>query len=186
MMVLFKIWPENIKKALITLQALRFKPNSLNQTCISLKSIMQLTKTIFSNSAIFIEKKRVANWLLAKVKFCGQNKMHSIHHIQVDSCIPDQTFQDSLHTGSHLKPQPVDTGFITGRFTAAILTRRSCVYHTRVHSGDPEPTILDSSQTDPQRRSQQDNPGFITHWPAAASPTRRSGIHHTTSFNTEG
>ena len=34
MMVFFKIWPENIKKALITLQALRFKLNRLNQTCI--------------------------------------------------------------------------------------------------------------------------------------------------------
>ena len=56
-MVFFKIWPENIKKAFITLQELTFKLNCLNQTCISLKSIMQLTTTFFSDSAIFIEKK---------------------------------------------------------------------------------------------------------------------------------
>ena len=30
MMAFFKIWPENIKKAFITLQALRFKLNSLS------------------------------------------------------------------------------------------------------------------------------------------------------------
>ena len=46
-MVFFKIWPENIMKAVITFHALRFKLNGFNQTCISSKSIMQLTKTIF-------------------------------------------------------------------------------------------------------------------------------------------
>jgi hypothetical protein len=59
MMVFFKIWPENFKKTIITLLALRFKLNSLNQTCVSLKSRMQLAKTIFPDSATFIEKKRV-------------------------------------------------------------------------------------------------------------------------------
>ena len=39
------------------MQILRFKQNCLSQSWISSKSIMQLTKTIFHNSAIFIEKK---------------------------------------------------------------------------------------------------------------------------------
>ena len=82
-MFFFKIWPENVKKAFITLQALRFKLNSLNQTCISSKSIMQLTRTIFSDSAIFIEKKRVENRLWAKRKCCGQKKMH---HLRRSRC----------------------------------------------------------------------------------------------------
>ena len=56
-----KIWPDNIKKALITLQSLRFKLNRLNETCISSKSMMQLTKTIFPDSAVFIEPKIVEN-----------------------------------------------------------------------------------------------------------------------------
>ncbi len=55
-MVFFKIWPENFNKTR-TLQALRFKLNCLNQTCISLESIMQFTKTIFPDSSTFIEKK---------------------------------------------------------------------------------------------------------------------------------
>ena len=57
MMVFLKIWLENIKKTILTLQASRLKLNRLDQTCISSKSIMQLTKTIFSDSADFIEKK---------------------------------------------------------------------------------------------------------------------------------
>ena len=61
-----------MKKTIITLQALRFKPNSLNQTRVSSKSIKQLTKTIFSDSVIFIEKNRAENHLLEKVNFCGQ------------------------------------------------------------------------------------------------------------------
>ena len=44
MMVFLKIWPENFKKAFIILQALRFKLNSLDQTCISSKSLMQITQ----------------------------------------------------------------------------------------------------------------------------------------------
>ena len=58
-MVFFKIWPENIEKAFITLQALRLKLNCLDQTCISPKSIMQLTKAISFDSVIFIKKKTV-------------------------------------------------------------------------------------------------------------------------------
>ena len=63
MMVFFTLWPENIKKAFITLQTLRFKLNCLDQTCILSKSIMLLTKTIFFDSVIFIEKKTVENRL---------------------------------------------------------------------------------------------------------------------------
>ncbi len=69
MTVFFKIWPENLKKTVITLQALRFKLKCLNQTCISLNWIMQLARPIFSDSAIFMEKKRVEN------RFCGQKKL---------------------------------------------------------------------------------------------------------------
>ena len=54
-----------LKKTIITLQVLIFKLNMLNQTCISPKSIMQHTKTIFSDSAIFIEKNRRENRLWA-------------------------------------------------------------------------------------------------------------------------
>ena len=75
---------EILKKIIITLQALRFKLkwqlNSLNQTCISSKSIMQLIKTIFPDSVIFIEKKRVEKWLWAKSEFLWAKK--NIH------CLP--------------------------------------------------------------------------------------------------
>jgi hypothetical protein len=56
------------------LQALRFKLNCLNQTCISLKSITQFTRTIFPDSAIFIEKKRVENRLWRKSEFLWRKK----------------------------------------------------------------------------------------------------------------
>jgi hypothetical protein len=46
---------------IISDQILRLKLNSPNQTCISLNSVMQLTKTIFPDSATLIEKKRVEN-----------------------------------------------------------------------------------------------------------------------------
>ena len=65
MMAFFKSWPENITKASITLQELRLKLNKLNETCTSSKSIMQLTKTIFSDSANFNEKRAIENRLLA-------------------------------------------------------------------------------------------------------------------------
>ena len=54
---------------------MRFKLNSLNQTFVSSKSIMQLTKTIFSDSAIFIEKKRVENRLWANSEFSWAKKI---------------------------------------------------------------------------------------------------------------
>ena len=56
---LLGIFRPNVEKDHQTLQALRLKLKSLNQACISSKSIMQLTKTIFSDSDIFIEKKTV-------------------------------------------------------------------------------------------------------------------------------
>ncbi len=77
MMVFFKIWPEKFKET-ITLQALRFKLNCFNQIFISLKSIMHLSETIFPDSAIFIEKKRVENRLWRKSEFCGEKKYHNI------------------------------------------------------------------------------------------------------------
>ena len=77
MEVFFKIWPENIKKAFATLQALRFKQNCVNKTCISSKAIMQFTMTIFSDSVICIEKKRAENWLWAKSKFLLAKSFHS-------------------------------------------------------------------------------------------------------------
>jgi hypothetical protein len=54
---------------------LRFKLQCLNQTCISLKSIMQLARTIFSDSATFIEKKRVENRLWPKSEFLWPKKI---------------------------------------------------------------------------------------------------------------
>ena len=57
MMVIFNFWPENIKKASITLQALRLKLNSLEETCTSSDLIMQL---------ISIEIKTVESQLWAK------------------------------------------------------------------------------------------------------------------------
>ena len=50
-----------LKKTFISLQAFRFKVKRLNQTCTSSKSTMQLTTTLCSASAIFIEKKWVEN-----------------------------------------------------------------------------------------------------------------------------
>ena len=54
-----QIW----KKSVINLQALRLKLKRLDQTFISSKSKIQLTKTIFSDSDIFIEKKTLENRL---------------------------------------------------------------------------------------------------------------------------
>ena len=59
------------KKTITILQALRFKLNRLHQICISSKSMMQLTKTIFPDSAIFLEKKSVENRVWQKKNFCG-------------------------------------------------------------------------------------------------------------------
>ena len=66
-----------LKKTIVTLQALRLKLNSLNQTCTSSKSIMQLAKTSFSDSVIFIEKKRVENRLWAKSEFLWAKNYNS-------------------------------------------------------------------------------------------------------------
>jgi hypothetical protein len=51
--------------------------NHLNQTCISLKSIIQLTKTIFLESATYIENKRIDNRLWRKSAFCGKKVNNS-------------------------------------------------------------------------------------------------------------
>ena len=71
MPVFFIFSGQNWMKIIIFLQAVRFKLNchGLSQTCLSLKSIMQLSKTIFPDSAIFIEKTRVENLLWGKNEF---------------------------------------------------------------------------------------------------------------------
>ncbi len=75
--VFFKIPGKILKKTVTTLQALRFKLKCLNQTCISLKSIMQLISTFFSDSATFIENKRVENRLWPKIEFLWPKKITS-------------------------------------------------------------------------------------------------------------
>ena len=86
MMVFFKIWPENIKKAFMTLQALRFELNCLLN--LSIVEIDNALTTIFSDSAIFIGEKRVENRLWAKRGFLWSRKMH--HRAAADSClVPD-------------------------------------------------------------------------------------------------
>ncbi len=62
MMGFLKFSGQILKKTIITLQALRLKLKCLNQTYLSLKSMMQLTMTISPDSASFIEKKRVENY----------------------------------------------------------------------------------------------------------------------------
>ena len=71
MTIFFKFWPEKIKKtkikkALITLQALR-----LNLKCLFQLHIFEIdntvTKSISPNSAIFIENKKAENLLSGKI-----------------------------------------------------------------------------------------------------------------------
>ena len=83
---------QNLKKVVITLQALRFKQNGLSQTWISSKSIMQITETIFPHSAIFIKKKRVGYGgkelvmgkfgCREKVNFCGCH-LRNLHKVLI-------------------------------------------------------------------------------------------------------
>ena len=77
MTIFFKFWPKKIRKTVITLQILKFKQNGLSQSWISSKSIMQLTKTIFQNSAIFIEKKCIENRLWGKSAFFWGKRINS-------------------------------------------------------------------------------------------------------------
>ena len=69
MMVFLIFSGQNLKNNIITLEAFRLKLYSLNEPCISSKSTIQLSRTIFSNSAIFMEKKRVENQLWVKSEF---------------------------------------------------------------------------------------------------------------------
>ena len=78
MTIFFKFWPKKNRKTAITLLILRFKQNYLSQSWISSKSIMQLTKTIFQNSAIFIEKKWVENRLWGKSAFFWGKRINSL------------------------------------------------------------------------------------------------------------
>ena len=71
----FLIFSSQIFKKTITLQGLRLKLMRLNYTCTSLKSIIKLTKTSFSDSSIFIEKKTIENRLLAKSEILWAKKI---------------------------------------------------------------------------------------------------------------
>ena len=73
------------------MQALTLKLNSLKESCTSLKSIVQLTKTIFPGSAIFIEKKTVENQLWAKSEFLGPKQFiitYSRSHLTMQQPLP--------------------------------------------------------------------------------------------------
>ena len=74
MMGFLKFSGQILKKTIITLQALRFKLKCLNQTCLSLKSIVQRIMTIFPDSASFVEKKRLENRLWRKSEFLWRKK----------------------------------------------------------------------------------------------------------------
>ena len=77
MTISFKFWPKKIRKTVIISDfadiEIQAKLNS--QSWISSKSIMQLTKTIFHNSAIFIEKKMGRKSIVEKVHFCGEKEL---------------------------------------------------------------------------------------------------------------
>ncbi len=78
MTVFFNFSGQNLKKTIITLQALRFKLTYLNQTCLSSKSIMQLTKTFLPDSASFIEKRNLKEGRKLtgeKVHGCGEKEI---------------------------------------------------------------------------------------------------------------
>jgi hypothetical protein len=53
--LLQKKLPKYSKKSIMTLQILKIKLKSLNQTCISSRLIMQIPKTILLDPPIFIE-----------------------------------------------------------------------------------------------------------------------------------
>ena len=79
---LLQILAWEIWKTVITLQILTFKQNCLSQSWISLKSIVQLTKTIFQNSAIFIEKRWVENRLWGKSEFLWWKRINSSGNVE--------------------------------------------------------------------------------------------------------
>ena len=70
--------------------------------------IMQLTKTLFSDSEIFIEKKTVENDCGQKVNFCGQNK-----NIHVTALL-----------NSPLSIQPAHAGAPAGTFAGLLVHQR--------------------------------------------------------------
>ena len=74
---LLEISGQIFKKVIITLQTLRIRQKRLNQTCTSSKSIMQVTRTIFPDSANFIEKKRVEVEIVGKSAYLWEKKIVS-------------------------------------------------------------------------------------------------------------
>ena len=59
-------------KIVITLQAFIFKVHGLSQTCITSKSIMQVTETLSPDPVIFIEKEIRKSDMGEKVNFGGK------------------------------------------------------------------------------------------------------------------
>ena len=99
-MVLFKIWPENIREASIALQTLTPKlNNSLNQTCMLSQCIMQFTNqirpmevaTMELATATFIDsEKHYRKPILGKK--CILVEKHHSHHIHCS-----QLFRSNMH-----------------------------------------------------------------------------------------
>ena len=88
----------NFEEDHITLQASRFELNS--RTCLSSKSIMQLTETSFSNSVIFIEKQSIENRIWAKTNFYGQTNFFSWSPPRLPPRQPPQYPGDGSSRGS--------------------------------------------------------------------------------------
>ena len=66
---------------------------------------MQLTKTIFSDSAIFIEKKTVENRCWQKVNFCGQKSIMAFNDSE-SACVWPRPFNPRLTFGFYLTLTP--------------------------------------------------------------------------------
>ncbi len=88
MMVVLIFSGQILKKTSIPLQTLRLKLNCLNQSCISLKSIMQLTNTNSPDSATFIESEKVnfvakKNSIISRIKCIAAVQNPCIHTIDL-------------------------------------------------------------------------------------------------------
>jgi hypothetical protein len=72
MMGFFEIWPEKNQELHHNSVGIEIQAEHAESILYLLKSIMQLTETIFSDSVIFIVKKREENRLWRKSAFCGE------------------------------------------------------------------------------------------------------------------
>ena len=68
-MTSWSFFSKKLNKSIRTLQGLRIKKNSINETYFSSKSMMQYCRTIFSDSDIFNEKNLLENHLWGKMRF---------------------------------------------------------------------------------------------------------------------